>query len=39
MAGFCEICQIAEVLADARLQSGSVRITGRYWSLLPAHWR
>lgn len=29
MAGSAEICQIAEVLTDTRLQSGSVRITGR----------
>lgn len=28
-ASFCEICQIAEVLAEPRLQSASVRITGR----------
>ncbi|RLN85306.1 hypothetical protein BBJ28_00014061 [Nothophytophthora sp. Chile5] len=28
--GCCEICQIAEVLADPQLQNRSVRITGRY---------
>ncbi|KAG6622282.1 CST complex subunit TEN1 [Phytophthora cinnamomi] len=27
--GCCEICQIAEVLADPQLQNRSVRITGR----------